>query len=56
MTPPADTPLSSGQGARGSLVRSSIQRPAGSVMLRKREDKKQKNMSAQRTSREAQKL
>ena len=38
MTPPVDTPSSSVQGARGSLEWSSLQRPAGSVMLRKREE------------------
>ena len=55
MTPPADTPSSSGQGERVSLEWSSIQGPAGSVMLRKREENKQKNMRAQRTSRESKK-
>ena len=35
---------------------SSIPRTAISVMLRKREEKKQKNMSVQRTSREDQKV
>ena len=49
MTPPEDTPSSSGQGARVSSEWSYIQRPAVSVMLRKIEEKKQKNMSAQRT-------
>ena len=53
MTPPVDTPSSSGQGARGPSEWSSIQRPAGSVMLRKIEEKKHNNMSAQRTLREA---
>ena len=33
--------------SKGSLGWSSITRPAGSVMLQKREEKKQKNMSAQ---------
>ena len=56
MTPPVDTPSSSGQGARGSSEWSSIPRPFGSVILRKIEEKNQKNMSAQRTSREAQKV
>ena len=42
--------------ARGSLEWSYIPRPAGSVMLRKIEDKKHKNMSAHRTSREYQKV
>ena len=51
MTPPMDTPSSLGQGARGSSEWSSIQRPAGSAMLQKIEEKNQKNMSAQRTSR-----
>ena len=36
MTPPEDTPSSSGQGARGSLEWYYIKRPARSVMLRKR--------------------
>ena len=56
MTPTVDIPSSSGQGARGSSEWSSIQRPAGILMLRKREENKQKNMSAQRTPREAQKV
>ena len=51
MTPPVDTPSSSGKGERGSLEWSSIQSTAGSVMLKKIEEKNQKNMSAQRTSR-----
>ena len=49
MTPPVDTPSSSVKGERGSSEWSSIQRPVGSVMLRIREEKKQKNMIAQRT-------
>ena len=56
MTPPADTPSSSGQGARGSSEWSYIKRPAGSAILRKIEENKQKNMSAQRTLREARKV
>ena len=56
ITPPSDTPSSSGQGERGSSEWSYIKRPSGSVMLWKREEKKQKNMSAQRTSREARKV
>ena len=56
MTPLAGIPSSFLGEARGSLECSSIPRPAVSVMLQKREDKKQKKMSAQRTLREAQKL
>ena len=41
---------------RGSLEWSSIPRPARSVMLQKREEKKQNNMISQKTSRKAQKL
>ena len=37
MTPPVNTPSSSGRGARGSSEWFSIQRPVGSVMLRIRE-------------------
>ena len=48
MTPLANTPSSLGQGARGSSEWSSIQRPAVSLMMRKREKKKQNNMSAQK--------
>ena len=42
-------------GTRGSSEWSSIQRPVASVTLQKREEKKQKNMSAQKFMREAQK-
>ena len=42
--------------ARGSLEWSSVPRPSVSAMLRKIEDKKQNNMSAQRNWREAQKV
>ena len=42
--------------ARGSLEWSSITMPDKSVMLQKIEEKKQKNMSAQRTLRENQKV
>ena len=52
MTPPANMPSSLGQGARRSLEWSYIPRPSVSLMLKKGEDKKQKNMSSQRTSRE----
>ena len=55
MTPLAGMPSSFMKEERGSLEWSSIPRPAGSVMLQKREENKQKNLSAQRTSREAQK-
>ena len=41
--------------ARGSLECSSIPRPDGNVMLNIREENKQKKMSSQRTSKEAQK-
>ena len=41
---------------RGSLEWSSITRPDRSVMLQKRKEEKHKNMSAQRTSMEAQKV
>ena len=56
MTPLAGMPSSLVEEARGSLEWFSIPRPAGIVMLNKIEEKKQKNMSAQRTSREAQKV
>ena len=42
--------------SRGSLEWSSIPRNAGSAVLQKREEKKQKNMSAKRTFKEAQKV
>ena len=45
-----------GKVARVSYEWSSIPRPVGSLTLHKREEKKQKNMSVQRTFREAQKL
>ena len=38
MTPPEDTPSSSGQGARELSEWSSIQKPAGSVILHKIEE------------------
>ena len=41
---------------RESSEWSSIPRPVGSATLQKRKEKKQKNMSSQRTSREAQKV
>ena len=56
MTPLAVMPSSLVGESRGSLEWSYIPRPTGSGMLQKREDKKQKNMSAKRTLREAQKL
>ena len=49
-------PSSSVGESKGSLEWSYIPRPSGSVMPRKREEKKQNNMSAQRTSREDQKV
>ena len=56
MSPLAGMPPSLVGEARGSLEWSSIPRPSGILMLQKREDKNQNNMSAQRTSREAQKV
>ena len=56
MTPPEGMTSSSGQVARGSLEWSYIQGPSGSVVLQKREDNNQKNIRAQRTSREARKV
>ena len=56
MNPIAGMPSSLVVEARGSLERSSIPRPVRSVMLQKVEEKKHKNISVQRTSREAQKL
>ena len=53
MTPLADMPSSLVEESRGSLEWSSIQRPA--VVLHKIEEKEQKNMGAQRTSRGAKK-
>ena len=55
-TPLQGMPSSSAEEKRESLEWSSIPRPVGSVTLQKRKEKKQKNMSAQRTSREAQKV
>ena len=55
MTPLAGMPSSLVVEARVSLEWSSIPSPYGSVVLHKGEEKKKKNMSAQRTSREAQK-
>ena len=56
MTPLAGMPSSLVGEARGSLEWYSIPRPSRIVMLHKIEDKKQKNMSDQRTPREAQKV
>ena len=55
MTPLAGIPSSLFVEARVSLEWYSITRPAGSVMLRKIVEENQKNMSSQKTSREAQK-
>ena len=54
MTPLLGIPSSLVVEARGSLEWFSVPRPDGSVMLYKIEEQKQKNMNAQRTSREAQ--
>ena len=51
MIPLAGMPSSLVGKARGSLEWSSIPRYAGSVMLQKREEKKQNNMSSKRTPR-----
>ena len=56
MIPLVGMPSSLVGEARGSLEWSSILRPYGSVMLQKREEKNQKNMSPQRTSGEAKKV
>ena len=56
MTPLAGMTSSLLGEARGSLEWSSITRPAVSVTLQKIEEKNQKNMSFQRTSRESQKV
>ena len=56
MTPLAGMPSSLAEEARGSLEWSSIPRTAGSVMLHKREYKKQKNAISQRTLSEDKKL
>ena len=56
MTPLACMSSSLVAEARGSLVWSSIPRASKIVILQKREDKKHNNMSAQITSREAQKV
>ena len=56
MTPLTGMPSSLVVEVRGSLEWSSIPRPAVSLIIQKIYEKKQKNMSAQRTSREAQKL
>ena len=55
-TPLQDIPSSSAEEKKESSEWSSIPRPVGSVTMQKRKDKKQKTMSAQRTSREAQKV
>ena len=55
-TPIQDMPSSSTEEKRESLEWSSIPRLVGSANLQKRKEKKQNNMSAQRTSREAQKV
>ena len=54
MTPLAGMNSSLVGEARGSLEQSSIPRPSGSVMLRKRYKKKQNKRSVQRTLRKAQ--
>ena len=56
MTPLSGMPSSLVEEARGSLEWSYICRPARIVMLQKKEEKNQNNMSAQRTSRESQKV
>ena len=56
MTPLAVMPSSLAEEARESLEWSSITRPDRSVMLQKKEDKKQKNMNDQRNPRESQKV
>ena len=56
MNPLASMPSSFVVEERVSLEFSSITRPAGIVMLRKRKKDKQNKMSSQRTSREAQKV
>ena len=55
-TPLQGMPSSSAEEKRESSEWSSIPRTVGSVTLQKRKDNKHKNMSAQRTSRVAQKL
>ena len=55
MTLLAGMPSSLVEEARGSFEWSSIPSPSGSVMLQKIEEKNQKNMNAQRTSRESEK-
>ena len=56
MTPLAGMHSSSVGYLRELLVRSSIQRPLESVVMRIRGEKNQRNMSAQRTLREALKV
>ena len=56
MTPLAGMPSPLVEESRGSLEWSSIPSPARSVILQKIEEKKQNNMSAQRTPRGAQKV
>ena len=55
-TPLQGMPSSSAEEERESSEWSSIPRPVGSVTLQKRKEKKQKNMSAQRTLSEDQKV
>ena len=55
-TPLQDMPSSLAEEKRELLEWSSIPRPVGSATPQRRKEKKQKNMSAQRTSGEAQKV
>ena len=55
-TPLQGMPSSLAEEKRELLEWYSIPRPVGSVTLQKRKEKKQNNMSAQRTLREAQKV
>ena len=55
-TPLQDMPSSSAEEKRESLEWSSIPRPVGNATLQKRKENNQKNTSAQRTTREAQKV
>ena len=56
MTPLVVMPSSLVGEAKGSLEWSFTPMPAGIMMLRKREEKNQKNINAQRNLREAQKV
>ena len=56
MNPLVGMPSSFAGEAMGSLEWYSITRPDGSVMIQKREDKKQNKTSTQRASRESQKV